>query len=89
MIWIWRSNGRTPLGEDCRRLGRVPRKVVRTARNLASVALWFIPTWTFVYGFDSLSLSMTVLLSMFLGAANTYAVYVRHDQRVGPMPDRI
>ena len=56
---------------------------------LASVALWFIPTWTFVYGFDSLSLSMTVLLSMFLGAANTYAVYVRHDQRVGPMPDRI
>jgi len=56
---------------------------------LGSVALSFPLTSLRVGVFDPIGLTVSFFLSLFLGAANTYGLYVRHNQRVGPIPERI
>ncbi len=54
-----------------------------------SVALSFSVTLVYVGAFDSVGLTLSLFLSLFLGAANTYTVFARHNQRVGPIPGRL
>jgi hypothetical protein len=56
---------------------------------LVSVGISFFWIFAFIGGLDLAWLTFSFVLSLFGGAAYTYAVYVRHNTRVGPTPKRI
>ncbi len=56
---------------------------------LVSVGISFFWIVLLVGGLDLVWLTFSFVLSLFGGAAYTYAVYARHNIRVGPTPKRI